>query len=268
MYDFKRCKLCAEPAAVPTYRLKNTTVYVCAACDFHYIDRLDNLPVDVVTSRSLDARALAFIERQLGASAARQQTKLRLAQGYCPLAGANCLDLGAGAGQFASLLAAQGAAVHGIEPQPVFRAFAQQKFGLNLQEETVDAPYWQAGFAAAFDLVTLWDVLEHVNFPVETLRDAVRLLKPGGWLLLDTPRRDACFYRLGEWSYRFSRGINPLLLESFYSPLPFRHKQIFTRAQLSTLVESLGLRVIRLESPLRTLHGQMTLVCRKNRPDA
>ena len=264
-YDFRRCKLCAANAAIPTYRLKSATVYACAACGFHYLDHLDELPGAAAgrESRALDRQATEYIERRLAASLGQQQAKLRRVKELLPLPAAHCLDLGAGAGLFASLLATAGATVSGIEPQQVFRDFARQKFGLAFRPETIDAPYWQEGFAGAFDLVTLWDVLEHVNFPAETLRDACRVLKPGGWLLLDTPRRDAFFYRLSEWSYRCSRGANPLLLESLYSPLPYRHKQIFTMEQLHRLAEANGLRVERLESPWRTLHSQMILVCRK-----
>ena len=83
-------------------------------------------------------------------------------------------------------------------------------------------------------------MLEHVNFPAETLHDAYNVTKPGGWLFLDTPRRDALFYRISEWSYRLSGGANALFLESLYSPLPFRHKQIFTLRQLRQLAEKTG----------------------------
>src|SRR5476649_83285 len=47
----------------------------------------------------------------------------------------------------------------------------------------------QAEFAGQkFDLVTLWDVLEHLSSPVETLRNLTHFLKLGGCILLQTPR--------------------------------------------------------------------------------
>jgi 2-polyprenyl-6-hydroxyphenyl methylase/3-demethylubiquinone-9 3-methyltransferase len=264
-YDFGRCKLCAQPAAAPTYRLKKTTIYACADCGFHFIDALDTLPVAPLAAaqQNLDAKAIAYIESRLAASAAQQQVRLRQVQECLPLSGAHCLDLGAGAGLFASLLAAEGATVQGLEPQPVFCDFALRKFGLTFHPETVDAPYWQQDYAGAFDLITLWDVLEHVNFPVETLSQAVQLLKPGGYLLLDTPIRDALVYRLGEWSYRLSRGRKPFMLETLYSPQPFRHKQIFTQRQLRRLAEQCGLRVQRLELPRWSPRSQVTLVAQR-----
>jgi len=41
----------------------------------------------------------------------------------------------------------------------------------------------------AFDLVTLIDVLEHVSDIQETLREAVRVLRPGGALVIQAPNR-------------------------------------------------------------------------------
>lgn len=45
-----------------------------------------------------------------------------------------------------------------------------------------------AGFEpASFDLVTAWDVIEHVPAPLETLAHCRSLLRPGGLLVLSTP---------------------------------------------------------------------------------
>jgi len=265
-YDFRRCKLCATHAANPKYTLKKTTVYACAACDFHYINHLDELPSEPTgdPSKTLDPKAWDYIEGRLPASEKQLRKNLHLVRRHISLSGAHCLDIGAGAGLFAHLLAAEGAFVHGIEPQSIFREFAQRKFVIALNGETIDARHWQQGFAGFFDVVTLWDVFEHVNFPAETLQNAYNVIKPGGWLFLDTPRRDALYYRICEWSYRLSGGENSRLLESLYSPLPFRHKQMFTRRQLLNLAGKIGFSVTSMHSSFLQLHNRMVLVCRKN----
>lgn len=259
-YDFARCKLCGATTASPKYLLKKTTVYACAICDFHFIDYLDSLPP---VSPPLDRKASDYIEGRLSTSEAQLRKNLLLVQRHVALSGMHCLDIGAGAGVFAQLLAEAGAFVQGIEPQGVFREFAGRKFGLELRGETIDMSHWQQDFAGYFDVVTLWDVFEHVNFPVDTLQNAFNVMKPGGWLFLDTPRRDALYYRIGEWSYRMSRGTNSRLLDSLYSPLPFRHKQIFTRRQLLDLMDKIGFSVISTHSSLLQPQNKMILVCQK-----
>lgn len=264
-YHFKRCKLCGTENASPGYLLKKTAVYVCPVCDFHYINYLDDLPpvVPDATLPALDDASRRYIESRLPANEMQHRTNLQLVKRHTSLTGQQCLDIGAGAGLFAHLLAESGAVVQGIEPQAIFRAFAREKFGLELQGETVAADCWQQGFRDFFDLVTLWDVFEHVNFPAELLQQAGNLIKPGGLLVLDTPRRDALYYRISEWSYRLSRGANPLFLETLYSPLPFRHKQIFTLRQLLQLVERSGFSVLSVNSSLLRMQNKMVLVCRK-----
>lgn len=264
-YDFSRCKLCATFAASPKYKLKNTTVYACAACDFHFINHLDSFPPSPQgdATKHLDRKTREYIEGKLPASGKQLKENMLLVKRHISLSGAHCLDIGAGAGLFAQLLTEEGAFAHGIEPQGIFREFAQQKFGIALHGETIDRQHWQQGFAGFFDVVTLWDVLEHLNFPAENLQNAYNVIKPGGWLFLDTPRRDTLYYRISEWSYRLGGGANSRLLESLYSPLPFRHKQIFTLRQLLELVGKIGFSVTSMQSSFFRPHNKIVLVCRK-----
>ncbi|NTV48042.1 MAG: class I SAM-dependent methyltransferase [Geobacteraceae bacterium] len=265
MYDFSRCKLCAATAASRTYELAKTTVYACSACGFHYISHLDSLPAESTgnPAQTLNQKAWDYIESRLPGNGKQLKKNLDLVSHHLSLTGSYCLDIGAGAGLFPRLLADSGAFVHGIEPQGIFREFAQRKFGIDLNEETIESRHWQQGFTNFFDVVTLWDILEHVNFPSETLQNAYNVTKPGGWLFLDTPRRDALYYRISEWAYRLSGGKNALFLESLYSPLPFRHKQIFTLRQLVQLVKSIGYTVISLHNNVLQPQNKMVLVCQK-----
>ena len=52
----------------------------------------------------------------------------------------------------------------------------------------------EAGFEeGSFDLVTLWDVVEHVPDPQDLLAKVHRLLKPNGTLILETQNVDSSF---------------------------------------------------------------------------
>jgi|KBSSwiStaDraftv2_1062776.scaffolds.fasta_scaffold371646_2 Methylase involved in ubiquinone/menaquinone biosynthesis len=56
---------------------------------------------------------------------------------------------------------------------------------------------------ASFDLVTSIEVIEHVLDAHATMREIVRLVKPGGWIVLTTP----CANRYSlEWTYNFLTG--------------------------------------------------------------
>ena len=262
MYDFSRCKLCGESAS-PKYKLKQMVLYACAQCDFHFIDALDALPAEQPDTILLTEKARNYIEKQLPQNAVQLKKNLAFVKSQFDLSGKHCLDIGSGAGQFSSFLQEEGGKPQGIEPQQIFREFAQKRYQLDLKRELVEDYYRQDGYVGHFDLVTLWDTLEHVNFPAETLQAAFNLLKPGGFLFLDTPSRESIFYRASEWSYRISSGAKPALLNRLYSPKAYRHKQIFTKKQLWRLLEDCGFSDITLSTVHRS-KNKMVVVCRKN----
>jgi 2-polyprenyl-6-hydroxyphenyl methylase/3-demethylubiquinone-9 3-methyltransferase len=243
-YVFRRCKYCGEPTAKATYDLgDNLLIYVCGGCDFHFLNRLDPVAGDE-SAPGLAQSARNYIDRRLQEPAPQLAQRLQLVRRQVRLDGARCLDIGAGVGQFLLAIKQQGAQGQGIEPSRLRREYARQTFALELRAELVEQPYWQRDHAATFDLITLWDVLEHVNFPVETLQQTLPLLKPGGWLFLETPSRLALSYRLSQLVAHLSGGQLPLFLASHYSAAPFGHKQIFTPDQVCRLLEGLGLQLL------------------------
>jgi len=92
--------------------------------------------------------------------------------------------------------------------------------------------------------VTLWDVIEHVNYPFQTLKCAANVLKAGGLLLIDTPCRDSFYHQSGELTYRLSGGRFPTFLNAMYSSHLFGHKQIFSTSEMKELFISCGLDVV------------------------
>mgnify|MGYP000529165751 CR=1 FL=1 len=262
MYDFRRCKLCGEEQASPKYRLKRMTLYCCGHCDFHFIDALDNFPAEQQDGNLLTAEARSYIERKLPQNTLQLEKNLRFVQSHVAPEGLRCLDIGSGAGVFPDLLQKAGAVAEGIEPQQVFREFAREKYRIVLASELIDDPRWQKQSRGAFDVATLWDTLEHVNFPAETIQAICSVLRPGGYLFLDTPCRDSLFYRASEWSHRLSLGTRPLLLNTLYSAGRYGHKQIFTMRQLQNLLERSGFSVLG-RSGLHRSRNKLVLACRK-----
>ncbi len=120
------------------------------------------------------------------------------------------------------------------------------KHDLQIYKHPIESDFWQKGFAGHFDAVTLWDVIEHVNYPFQTLQCAVNVLRPGGWLLIDTPCRDSFYHRFGELTYRLTGGRYPTFLNAMYSSHLFGHKQIFSTPEMRLLFESAGLQVVDL----------------------
>jgi len=262
VYDFNQCKCCGRRSGTPKYTLKNMLLYACSECDFHYTDILDELENGDTDSRRLTGDEIDFIESRLEQNTRQMQLNLEFVRQFTDVAGLKCLDVGCGAGVFPALLKHAEAGVSAIEPQPLLREFCRTRYNISPHHELVDSAYWQRGFVRHFDIVTLWDTLEHVNFPAQTIAGISRVMKPGGHLFLDTPARESLSYRLSAWSYRISAGRNPLMLNSLYSDKRFGHKQIFTQKQLWELLEKNGFSIIG-RSTLHRSKNKHVIVCQK-----
>jgi 2-polyprenyl-3-methyl-5-hydroxy-6-metoxy-1,4-benzoquinol methylase len=103
-------------------------------------------------------------------------------------AGQRVLDLGSGYGFFRQALAEAGIEHDGLEISAHARAVAQRLYGFPSLSGTL-ADHRDA-LARRYDLITLFDMLEHVAQPRTLLADVASCLKPGGVVAIKTPNID------------------------------------------------------------------------------
>lgn len=228
----------------PKYKLTSANVFV-SENGFHYIDYLD--PVQEISPEidgsGLTDEEIKYIEKSLQSNPERIENQVNAVKKYVDLQNKKILDIGCGGGLFLSKMKADGAKGIGIELSDSRAYYAKTKHGLEITKRPIEDRYWEI-FTNAFDVITLWDVIEHVNFPLATLKSAVSMLKKDGILLIDTPCRDAFYHLFGEFTYRISNGKFPTFLNTMYSAKPFGHKQIFSLDEMKQTFESVGLQVI------------------------
>lgn len=93
------------------------------------------------------------------------------------------LDVGCATGYFLHAAQRRGWRAEGVEIDAKAAAQARSRFGLSVTVGTLR----EAGFPdQAFDCVHMNDVIEHVPDPRATLREAHRILRPGGVLFVGT----------------------------------------------------------------------------------
>ncbi|MBI5825507.1 MAG: class I SAM-dependent methyltransferase [Chloroflexi bacterium] len=244
MEDFDSLK--HNPTISAKYKLSNANVFVSAG-GFHFIDHLD--PVEeispIIDGSALTDGEVAYIEKSLQSNPDRLEHQVGAVRRNGEISGKKVLDIGCGGGLFLSKMKQAGAEVLGIELSDTRAYYAKTRHGFEVVKRTIEDAYWQAHHGT-FDIVTLWDVIEHVNYPLATLRSAADMLKSGGVLLIDTPCRDAFYHRFGEFTYWLSRGKYPTFLNTMYSAKPFGHKQIFSLAEMKSALEMAGLEVAEL----------------------
>lgn len=98
-------------------------------------------------------------------------------------AGPRVLDVGAAYGFFVAAARDAGLDAIGLEPVAPCAAFARRELGVEVHTGRIeDAPLRDA----AFDVVTLFDVIEHLADPAAALRRIHALLAPGGVVVVET----------------------------------------------------------------------------------
>lgn len=94
------------------------------------------------------------------------------------------LDVGCGEGFFLFNASKAGYTTKGVELSRDAAKYARKEFGLDVEIGSLEELQFPENY---FDVVTLWVVLEHVPYPLATLKEACRMLKPGGLLAVSTP---------------------------------------------------------------------------------
>lgn len=103
------------------------------------------------------------------------------------------LDVGCGTGSFLREMQCAGWDTVGVEPAPKAAAYTQQRFAIPVHTGTLREAHLPE---ASFDVITLWDVLEHLHTPWDDLQEIARLLAPGGLLVLRHPNLNSLGKRI------------------------------------------------------------------------
>lgn len=102
---------------------------------------------------------------------------------HLPSPGATVLDIGTAGGAFLTAAEELGFKAEGIEPSRNL-VESGKKRGLKIHHGTLEDCASEIG---TFDIVCLWDVIEHLHDPGKCIEVARQLINPGGVLLVNFP---------------------------------------------------------------------------------
>jgi 2-polyprenyl-3-methyl-5-hydroxy-6-metoxy-1,4-benzoquinol methylase len=144
------------------------------------------------------------------------------------------LDVGCHLGLFLDVARRAGWDVAGVEPSRWSVERARER-GLDVRHgtlETVEFP------PESFDVITMWDVVEHLADPLAELRRMHGLLRPDGLLALSTMNVDALFPRLAgrRWPWYMQM-----------------HLVYFSRRTLHNMLAKAGFRVVEMTAHKRVV---------------
>jgi len=203
------CHLCGASDRRVRYRGRDLlhgtrgefTIVECVSCGFLYLSpRPDQSEIDryypsdyMPFRRPLQQESSAVHRYDRGIGLRR---RCRMIQRWKQTG--SLLDVGCGTGDFlVAMRSVPGWSVRGLEPSSGAAEQARALSGLEVDQVFLDQAEYPAG---SFDVVTLFDVFEHLPDPREALRRINNWLRPDGVVVLGLPNRrsvEASFF--GEY---------------------------------------------------------------------
>lgn len=145
------------------------------------------------------------------------------------------LDVGCYSGAFMKVAAGAGWHIEGVE---------LSQWAANIAAGLETGPVYNKPLAQLdpsehqYDVITMWDVVEHLTHPAQMFQDAFRLLKPGGLLAVSTHLVDSLAVRLMGTRYPFFMDM---------------HVVHFSRATIKQMLEDQGFQLMNIRSHKRIL---------------
>lgn len=199
----------------------------CRNCSLVYVNPRDD--VDALHGLYQSMTVESYLEEGRSREATFRSS-INLISNY--MSAGNVLDIGCSAGLFLKMLPKTYEA-YGLEPCMSAAHIAQQQFGKRIICGTVRNTEFEDEF---FNLVTMWDVVEHLESPRRALLKAHRWTRTGGFLVLVTPD-------FGSLTARVMGTRWPHLIR--------QHLFYFTKATLEKLLASVGYEIVQRSTLVR-----------------
>jgi SAM-dependent methyltransferase len=103
------------------------------------------------------------------------------------------LDVGCGNGGWLGQMKLYGFECYGCEPDSLRAKTAASIKDVKISATDLHTAQYSDGF---FDVVHIWNVLEHVHDPKAVLKEANRILKKEGLIIISSPNRDSILVRV------------------------------------------------------------------------
>lgn len=230
------CRICNSKASFKLFTKNNLDILRCKVCGLEYTDAApgpDGLKELYRESyfRS-GGRGTSYFDYLSEEAAMALNAKRRLAgieRFKTTEAHSKLLDVGCATGFFLKVVSPKWNA-SGVELSDFASSYARDRAGLSVKTGTLKEVSYPD---RCFDVITMWDVIEHLPSPLEDLAEARRVMKDDGLLVLTTGDAASFFARMCG---RFWHLYNPA-----------QHLSYFSKDTITLLLNKAGFKVIKIE---------------------
>ncbi len=228
----RNCPNCESDSHRPFFLTQDLFDYVqCCACGFIFALQMLTHKARVEMYGGLTGKdAVDICCSSAGRAADRQRftLPLKLIMRHCK--GGRLIDVGCGVGNFLNQAREAGFLVEGIETHDEFREAAKEIYGIDVRTgifEELNLP------SNSYQVVTMWETLEHIYNPKSAVRAAFNILSEQGTLAVSVPN-------LTNFGF--------LLLREFSAHRGGEHINFFSPATLARMVTDSGFEILELQS--------------------
>jgi 2-polyprenyl-3-methyl-5-hydroxy-6-metoxy-1,4-benzoquinol methylase len=239
------CRACRSPKTRLLFRIQENSVRNCLECTHVYLDAVHDLESILNQYKNYGQDGQSQYFAGIDANVVRNlDTYLKRCKQFlaCPGSSLNLLDIGCGNGALLGRAKHLGFLCVGIE---ICSGLARQV------RSQLDCQVHEQFFRdlrisdSRFEVVTMYDLLEHLGDPISDVKEVFRILKPGGVFFVLTPNDGALLRRISRMIYRLSFHSFDEPMRRLYYP---DHLSYFTAQSLSDLLRRVGFELVSLES--------------------
>ena len=225
------------------YELRDYEVVRCKRCDLVYV----NLTFDEDSLKKSDYYwAEGFYIKEEKIIRRWFEKEIRKIERFIPKG--RLLDIGCGFGYLLSEAKRGGWEVYGVEiSEKVLNYVKRRGEELNIFWGPLSEAKFEDGY---FDLITMFDVIEHLSDPDSVINNVSKLLRKDGLLVVETPREESLFKKIAHLLYRISGGEIDYLIRSAYNPHPGGHRFGFSHSSITKLLKKNNLSLIKISKQM------------------
>lgn len=223
------CSLCHSSDIVKKFDKEDINYYFCNSCGFLFSKPI----VNANSQENIDDYEDYYIKYFDSNIADKKNfdSILKWISGKVDFTGKVMLDIGSGSGKLVNYLREKGLNAKGIEySKPLFEKYLKNKdyfFNCSIDtfSETDRGPY---------DIITLMDVLEHVDYPGKFIENISKIQNAGGYLIIEIP---------------LYKSVPSILFQKNWHFFHKYHLSYFTKKRLEKLLNDNGYELV--QSKLR-----------------